>query len=79
MTKRLNIKHKGSGVNPNTCTLGPAKILRPLRYIKYICEEVYIGENGEKVTTYREPYPMAEILAAEGNGSMIHKLARSLA
>lgn len=78
MAKRLNIKHKHSGINPNTCTLGPAKILHPLRYIAAKCRVETRNLKGETEIRYLEPMDFAIACALAGDGRHVNGIARAL-
>lgn len=68
------MKHK-QGVNPKTINLLPAKIMKPLRYVRDMCAREVSNLKGEKSTEYIEPYPHAKIFAAWGAGRLVNNLA----
>ena len=57
----------------------PAKVIKPLRFIKNHCAITERTPKGEYVTGYVEPYPQAEREAKRGNGAAVQRMAMAIA
>lgn len=56
----------------------PAKVIKPLRFIKEKCAKVTL-KNGESVTEYDPAYHEAKYWASKGQGAAVQKIAMQIA
>jgi hypothetical protein len=58
--------------------LGPAKIEKPLRFIRNKCARVYTDKEGNARTEYVQPYNHAQQAANAGDGRFVQAAALQL-
>jgi hypothetical protein len=57
----------------------PAKVIKPLSFIRNHCATTHITPKGERVTEYVYPYPTAQREAKRGNGAAVQRIAMQIA
>ena len=57
----------------------PAKVIKPLSFIRNHCAVTERTPKGEYVTSYVKPYPAALAEAKRGNGGAVQRIAMQIA